>query len=74
VLGIRLYDHHGGFTVCANYHHAVHAPILPTLLLVQLPPRAIDKPPPAPWGFRLPGWSALSPRAGRLSFATVAAV
>jgi hypothetical protein len=34
VLGTRLYDHYGGFTVCVIAITAVYALILPTLLLV----------------------------------------
>ena len=34
VLGTKLYDHYGGFTVCVTAITAVYALILPTLLLV----------------------------------------
>jgi hypothetical protein len=34
VLGTRLYDHYGGFTVCVVAITIVYAMILPTLLLV----------------------------------------
>ncbi len=33
VLGTRLYDHYGGFTVCVIAITSVYALILPTLLL-----------------------------------------